>query len=122
MLFGLSPPLAKLLLPASEPVLLAGLLYLGAGLGLSGLRQVTRWVRRDHPLEHEARLRRSDLGPLLGIILLGGMAGPVLMLLGLQRVSASVGSLLLNLEGPFTIALAVTFFREHLSRREAWRR
>jgi drug/metabolite transporter (DMT)-like permease len=118
VLFGLSPPLAKLLLPASPPLLLAGLLYLGAGLGLSGVRLAARLGRRGGSPEREARLRRSDLGPLLGIILMGGMIGPVLMLLGLQRVSASIGSLLLNLEGPFTIALAVTLFREHLSRRE----
>jgi drug/metabolite transporter (DMT)-like permease len=119
VLFGLSPPLAKLLLPATPPVLLAGLLYLSAGLGLSLLRWVARHVRPGASPEREARLRRSDVAPLLGIILMGGMAGPILMLLGLQRVSASVGSLLLNLEGPFTIALAVTVFREHLSRREA---
>jgi drug/metabolite transporter (DMT)-like permease len=118
VLFGLSPPLAKLLLPSSAPALLAGLLYLSAGLGLSVLRTLARWARRGHSSEREARLRRSDLGPLLGIVLMGGMAGPTLMLLGLQRVSASVGSLMLNLEGPFTIALAVSLFREHLSRRE----
>ncbi|MGH7231553.1 MAG: DMT family transporter, partial [Nitrospiraceae bacterium] len=53
------------------------------------------------------------------ILLTGGILGPVLLLVGLQRLSAVVGSLLLNLEAPFTILLAVGFFREHLGRREA---
>ena len=38
ILFGLSAPVAKLLLPGASPWLLAGLLYLGAGLGLSLIR------------------------------------------------------------------------------------
>ena len=34
-LFGVSTPLAKALLPQVSPMLLAGLLYLGSGLGLA---------------------------------------------------------------------------------------
>ncbi len=117
-LFGLSPPLVKLLLPGSTPVMLAGLLYLGAGLGVLAVRLVSRWSRIGSS-GREARLRRGDLVPLLGVVVTGGIVGPVLMLVGLGRVSGSVGSLLLNLEAPFTIALAVAFFREHLGRREA---
>jgi len=48
---------------------------------------------------------------------LGGIAGPVLMLFGLRELSALTGSLLLNLEAPFTMLLAVLVFREHLTRR-----
>lgn len=108
-LFGLSAPVAKLLLPTSGPLLLASLLYLGggAGLGLAGIGA----PRREAPLE------RRD-GPLLaGIILCGGMLGPVLMLVGLTRLSGVATSLLLNLEGPFTILIAVLLFGEHLGRR-----
>jgi drug/metabolite transporter (DMT)-like permease len=118
VLFGLSPPLVKLLLPMSSPAMLAGLLYLGAGLGLLAVRLVSRWSGIGSS-RREAPLRRSDLAPLLGVIVTGGMVGPVLMLVGLGRVSGAVGSLLLNLEAPFTIALAVVFFREHLGRRAA---
>jgi drug/metabolite transporter (DMT)-like permease len=53
------------------------------------------------------------------VALAGGLLGPVLMLVGLQRLPAMTGSLLLNLEAPFTMLLAVSAFREHLSRREA---
>lgn len=108
-LFGVSAPLAKLLLGELRPQLLAGLLYLGAGLGLSLYRAV-------RPSSAEAPLRRSDVPPLLGVLLLGGVAGPLLMLLGLARLGALTGSLLLNLEAPFTILLAVVLFKEHLGR------
>ena len=40
------------------------------------------------------------------------------MFLGLQRLSALTGSLLLNLEGPFTALIAVGLMREYLGRRE----
>jgi drug/metabolite transporter (DMT)-like permease len=111
-LFGVSAPLAKLLLPSTGLLLLAGLLYLGAGLGLlvAGLLPRARQAR-------EARLRRADVPALFGIIALGGIAGPVLMLYGLGRMSAVAGSLLLNLEAPFTILLAVLLFKEHLGLR-----
>lgn len=108
-LFGLSAPLAKRLLGEMSPQILAGLLYLGAGVALSvwrGLRPITR----------EAPIQHRDMPALVGVVIAGGVLGPLLMLVGLQRVSAVAGSLLLNLEGPFTIALAVLVFREHIGR------
>jgi drug/metabolite transporter (DMT)-like permease len=51
------------------------------------------------------------------MIFFGGMLGPILMLFGLQHLSALTGSLLLNLEGPFTALIAVGLMREHLGRR-----
>lgn len=108
-LFGLSAPLAKRLLGEMTPQVLAGLLYLGSGVGLS----LWRFFR---PGTSEAPVSRSD-APLLAVVALaGGVIGPLLMLIGLDRVSAVAGSLLLNLEGPFTMAIAVLVFREHLGR------
>ncbi|RJS27584.1 hypothetical protein DRW03_02930 [Corallococcus sp. H22C18031201] len=116
-LFGLSAPVAKLLLPGSTPLMLAALLYLGGGLGLSGLGWVLR-ARASAPraVGREARLGRQDVPLVLAIILCGGVVGPVLMLVGLQRMSGVAGALLLNLEGPFTIVLALLVFGEHLGR------
>lgn len=110
--FGLSAPLAKLLLGEVSPVLLAGLLYLGAAAGL-WFAQLVR------PRTEEARLQRSDLPRLAAIVLGGGVLGPIAMLFGLMRVSALTGSLCLNLEAPFTVLLAVLVFGEHLGRRAA---
>jgi drug/metabolite transporter (DMT)-like permease len=107
--FGVSAPFAQRLVAHSDPELLAGLLYGGAAVVL-----LTLGRRRDR---HEAPLRRSDL-PVLGLIMIfGGVLGPVLLLLGLERVTAVSGSLLLNLEAPFTALLAVWVFHEHLGRR-----
>jgi drug/metabolite transporter (DMT)-like permease len=115
ILFGLSAPLAKILLPKASPWLLAGLLYLGAGVGLSVMRWVT-YVRQSG--DSPDRLRREDLPRLLAIVVFGGAIGPVLLLAGLTRVSGVIGSLLLNLEAVFTMALAVLAYRERLSRLE----
>ena len=107
--FGLSAPIAKLLLGSVPPVLLAGLLYLGAAIGL--------WLHRlVAPPSREARLGRSDVPMLTAVVVTGGIVAPVLMLLGLERVTAMTGSLLLNLEAPFTVLLALLVFREHLGR------
>jgi drug/metabolite transporter (DMT)-like permease len=109
-LFGLSAPLAKPLLGSTGPLTLAALLYLGGGLALT----LAAAVRRSSRTGAEAPLRRQD-APRLGLLILwGGVVGPVLMLVALQRASATSVSLLLNLEGPFTLALAALAFGEHV--------
>lgn len=113
-LFGASTPLAKLLVGSLSPVLLAGLLYLGAGLGLLGWR--LWWSRTGHGTR-EAALTLHDVPWLAGAIVAGGVIGPVLLMLGLAHVAAAQVSLLLNLEGVFTAALAWLVFRENLDRR-----
>ena len=115
VLFGVATPIAKRLLPGVGPVLLAGLLYLGAGVGLS-LYSALRGG--DPASSREAPLRRSDAGWLAGIIGLGGVAGPILLFIGIGRITGVAGSLLLNLELPLTVLLAVGFFGDHLGRRE----
>ena len=112
LLFGISPPLAKLLLPESGPLLTAGLLYLGAGLGLLFIELTSRRWLSLHVKETPIRL--ADIGLLAGVILTGGMLGPFLMLWGLERLSGVLTSLLLNLEAPFTVLVAIVLFREHL--------
>ncbi len=111
-LFGASTPVAKLLVPGTGPLVFAGLLYAGAGLGLVAARAFRRGGA-------EAPIRRSDLPVLAAAIVSGGIVGPLLLVLGLARLSGLTASLLLNLEAPCTIALAVLFLGERLSRREA---
>jgi drug/metabolite transporter (DMT)-like permease len=107
-LFGASTPLAKGLLSATSPQLLAGLLYLGSGIGLFLVWLARRRKRR------EAKLSGRDLPWLSAAIVTGGVLGPLLLMYGLVRTPASSASLLLNLEGVFTSLLAWLVFREHV--------
>ena len=103
---------AKLLLRDLSPLMLSALLYLGAAIALSAYKFLPAFESR------EPQIARRDLLPICGVIFFGGIAGPILMFLGLQRLSALTGSLLLNLEGLFTALIAVGLMREHLGRRE----
>ncbi|MDN5874516.1 MAG: DMT family transporter [Sinobacteraceae bacterium] len=110
-LFGASTPLAKALLHDVSPVLLAGLLYLGSGIGLGLIR-----LLRDHGWRTPALTRQEWVW--LGLaILFGGVLGPVLLMLGLTRTSAATASLLLNLEAVLTALIAWFVFRENANRR-----
>ncbi len=111
LLFGAGTPLAKLLLHSVDPWLLAGLLYLGSGIGLT----LYRWLSRA-PL---VRLPWREAPWLAGAILSGGVVGPVLLMLGLTGMPASGASLLLNAEGVFTALLAWFVFKENFDRRIA---
>ena len=120
LLFGLSTPLAKLLLGGIHPVALAGLLYSGVFLGLAAYSVAAGCVRRWGPPRRgpgEAPLERRDLPWLAGAILAGGIAAPILLMLGLGRVTGLAGSLLLNFEAAATALIAVLFFKENAGRR-----
>jgi drug/metabolite transporter (DMT)-like permease len=116
-LFGVSTPLAKVLLGAMSPWVLAGLLYAGSGAGLLlviGVRQLVVPVRLSEALPQQ----REALW-LVGAIAAGGIAGPVLLMSGLALTAASTASLLLNLEAVFTALLAWLLFRENFDWRIA---
>jgi drug/metabolite transporter (DMT)-like permease len=114
VLFGASTPFAKLLLGAIDPWLMAGVLYISAGLGL-GVVHLSRAALRLPTAD--APLRRSDL-PWLGLVILaGGIGGPLLLMFGLSMTSAASASLLLNLEGLATMGIAWMVFRENVDRR-----
>jgi drug/metabolite transporter (DMT)-like permease len=116
LLFGVATPLSKLLLGDVSPWLLAGLLYLGSGGGLLVFDLLRRATRARST---EAPVRRADLPWLAGLILTGGVVAPTLLMIGLTRTPASTASLLLNLEGVFTIAIAWAVFRENVDSRIA---
>jgi len=115
-LFGLSTPIAKALVGEISPLLLAGLLYLGSGLGLSILL-----AARAIGLERANIIRPhgADLLWLLGAIVFGGAIGPYLLMYGLQMTDSASASLILNLESVFTALLAWFAFKENFDRRIA---
>jgi len=116
VLFGASTPFSKILLGKTEPVMLAGLLYLGSGIGLAIW---SRFRSRSKAGTGEAQLKPSDFSWLAGAILAGGVIGPILLMVGLAITAASSASLLLNLEGVFTAVLAWFVFKENFDRRIA---
>jgi drug/metabolite transporter (DMT)-like permease len=114
-LFGVGLPLAKLLVSDVPPVILAGLLYLGAFAGLFlfsiGLKKTASVHSRAAPLE------RKDFPWLAGAVLTGGVLAPIMLMTGLSLVSGFSASLLSNLEGVATAIIAVWIFRENAGRR-----
>ncbi|MCP5233284.1 MAG: DMT family transporter [Zoogloeaceae bacterium] len=110
-LFGASTPFAKPLSGEIPPALLAGLMYLGSGVGLALVRAL-----RDRGWKPSGLA--SDQWPwLAGAILFGGVLGPLALMFGLTLTSASATSLLLNLEAVLTALIAWVVFKENADRR-----
>ena len=103
-LFGASTPAAKALTGSVAPLVLAGLLYAGSGIGLTAWLLMRRIARPSEP--RGLGLARAELPWLAGAVLAGGALAPALLIWGLSTSQASTVSLLLNLEGVFTAMLA----------------
>lgn len=111
LFFGAATPVSKPLLDVMSSYHLAGLLYLGACLGVLGLAFRERaWVA-------PWRMDRANALRLLGSVVFGGMLGPLALLAGLKLASAASVSMWLNLEMVATAVLGHFFFRDHLTRR-----
>jgi drug/metabolite transporter (DMT)-like permease len=110
-LFGAAAPAGKTLLRTLPPYQLAGLLYIGAALGVLPL------IFRTGGIRSPRRLSRRNRWLLLGAIVFGGILAPVLLLFGLRLASAASVSLWLPLELVATALLGYLLFREHLGAR-----
>jgi drug/metabolite transporter (DMT)-like permease len=113
ILFGASTPLAKLLIGDIDPWVLAGILYLGSGLGLICILIFKYFKSKILPIFPSTK----DFIWLMGATLFGGVLGPVFLMTGLMTSSAASSSLLLNLEGVLTSIIAWVVFREHYDKR-----
>ncbi len=116
-LFGASTPFAKRLVGDVPPLMLAGLLYLGSGFGLSLMLGLRRTLARGELAI--AWPVMADWGWLAGAIFFGGFLGPVLLMYGLATSGAASASLLLNFESVFTALVAWFVFHENFDRRIA---
>lgn len=113
-LFGAATPIAKALLGSMSPFMVAGLFYLGSGVGL-GMGIVALRLRRDDAQPSAShRIQKAELPWLMGAIVTGGVVGPALLMLGLASTSAATSSLLLNLESVLTAVIAWVVFRENV--------
>jgi drug/metabolite transporter (DMT)-like permease len=111
LLFGITTPLAKQFLEGTHPLLVAGLLYAGSGIGLT----VSILIQEQGRLG--IGLVRADLRWFAASVVAGGVLAPALLMFGLSRTDAATSSLLLNLEVVFTAVIAWLVFREATSRR-----
>jgi len=114
LLFGATAPLLQMASRGLNAVAAAAFLYLGAG-ALAVVSKIGRPGRAG--AGRETALGRPDLPRVLLVALLGGFAGPALLVYGLERTDAVRASLLLTLEAPLTALLAAVLFHEHVSRR-----
>jgi drug/metabolite transporter (DMT)-like permease len=110
LLFGIATPISKLLLDSLNSYTVAGLLYCGAALIF--LPHIVKNYHRDF---NHALIRRNA-PKLLGIIVFGGILGPLLLLAGLNRAYATSVSIWLNFELVATALLGLLLFKEHLSK------
>jgi drug/metabolite transporter (DMT)-like permease len=117
LLVGASTPAAKVLVGNVPPLLLAGLLYLGSGLGLAAVLVIRSILPGARRRAAPASIPLADWPWLAAAVVAGGLVGPVLLMLGLARTDAAAASLLLNLEGVLTALIAWVVFRENADRR-----
>jgi drug/metabolite transporter (DMT)-like permease len=109
-LFGVSPVLCKLVIGEMSPVLLAGLLYLGSGIGL----QILLLFQGKKSVEELRKLPPSRRLALVGSVISGGIVAPLFLAYGVKLGTASEVSLLLNFETVATTLIAWMVFKEHV--------
>ena len=113
LLFGATLPMSKLLVAEVDPLLLASILYLGAGFGLAAFKIIRFRTNQ----QRQAPVWTADLVWLTGAVVCGGILAPVLLVHGLAATDASTASLLLNLEGLATMVIAWVVLHENVDGR-----
>lgn len=111
LLYAANLPFSKLLLQHIGPLMLAALLYLGAGLGMAGARRLPMLRAGEGP-----PLDRKDLPYVVGMVVLD-IAAPIFMLLGLKSTAPGAASLLNSFEIVATSLIALALFKERISNR-----
>ncbi len=115
LLFGASAPFAKVLLNEFKPLQLAGILYLGSGIGLLLIKMIQ--IKVLNLKNEEAKIERKEIKWLAGAVVFGGIIAPIILMIGLNKTQASTASLLLNFEAVSTTIIAMVFFKEHIGKR-----
>ncbi|MBS7620910.1 DMT family transporter [Candidatus Bathyarchaeota archaeon] len=122
LLFGIGATLNKIVLADVHPTVVAGLIYLFAGLALSIVRLSPLRNRvmavLATPTKTEARISRKDFGILALVVLSGSTIAPFLFLNGLNQTTAINASLLQNTESLFTVLMAFLFLKEKAYRKD----
>ena len=112
-LYALNSPFSKILLDFMPSTLMAGFLYIGAGLGMGVIALIRRFNKTE---QTEEKITKADFPYTLAMILLD-IAAPIFLLLGLSYTSAANASLLNNFEIVATAMIALMIFKEKISPR-----
>ena len=112
-LYAINSPFSKLLLEYIPPTLMAGFLYLGAGLGMGVIALIRKVSKRERT---EEKITKADMPYTLAMIILD-IAAPIFLLLGLSYTTAANASLLNNFEIVATALIALMIFKEKISPR-----
>lgn len=112
-LYALNAPISKLLLQNVPPTMMAGFLYLGAGIGMAAMVLVRS--KTGHG-KQETHLTKKDLPYTLGMVVLD-IAAPIFLMIGLKRTTAANASLLNNFEIVATSLIALFVFKEKIGKR-----
>ena len=112
-LYAINSPLSKILLDYMPSTLMAGFLYVGAGLGM-GVIALVRKARKKE--KTEAKITKAELPATIAMILLD-IAAPICLLIGLKSTSAANAALINNFEIVATAVIALMIFKEKISKR-----
>ena len=112
-LYAINSPFSKLLLGYMPSTLMAGFLYIGAGMGMVVIALVRKVKKSER---EEEKITRADLPYTLAMIVLD-IAAPIFLLLGLLHTTAANASLLNNFEIVATAVIALMIFKERISPR-----
>ena len=123
LLFGMGATLNKIVLADVHPIVVAGLIYLFAGMSLSLVR-FSRLRKRvmsilETPTKTEAKIGRKDFAILALVVLSGSSIAPFFFLNGLNQTTAINASLLQNAESLFTMLIAFLFLKERASKKDS---
>ncbi|MGN0795949.1 MAG: DMT family transporter [Christensenellales bacterium] len=112
-LYAINSPLSKLLLDYMPSTLMAGFLYIGAGIGMLVIAVIRKCRKTEHT---ESNLTKKELPYTIAMILLDIVA-PICLLFGLKSTTAANASLLNNFEIVATAIIALIIFKEKISLR-----
>ncbi|WP_073994151.1 DMT family transporter [Parasporobacterium paucivorans] len=111
-LYGISAPASKLLLREIPPALMAALLYLGAGIGMTAVNSMNRWNKA---VKDEAKMTKKEMPYVSGMIILD-IAAPIFFMMGLTMTNSANVALLNNFEVAATSVIALILFKESIGR------
>jgi drug/metabolite transporter (DMT)-like permease len=121
ILFGISSTLNKIVLKNADPTVIAGLIYLVAGVFLFFFHLTPfcpKILAKFDTVGTETKIGKKDFKVLAFVIVCGSVLAPLFLLNGLSQTTAINASLLLNAESLFTVAIAFVFLNERCAKKE----